>query len=49
MTRILKPEIQLEQALASQMKSLGLSVKEISVLFDGMVQRNFDPSLDVIS
>jgi len=30
-------------------KSLGLSVKEISVLFAGMVQRNFNPSLDAIS
>ena len=30
-------------------KSLGLSVKEISVLFAGMVQRNFSPSLDAIS
>ena len=30
-------------------KSLGLSVKEISVLFAGMVQRSFNPSLDAIS
>ena len=30
-------------------KSLGLSVKEISILFAGMVQRNFNPSLDAIS
>ena len=30
-------------------KSLGLSVQEISVLFAGMVQRNFNPSLDAIS
>lgn len=30
-------------------KGLGLSVKEISVLFAGMVQRNFNPSLDAIS
>ena len=30
-------------------RSLGLSVKEISVLFAGMVQRNFNPSLDAIS
>ena len=30
-------------------KGLGLSVKEISILFAGMVQRNFNPSLDAIS
>lgn len=30
-------------------KSLGLSVKEISVLFAGQIQRNFNPSLDAIS
>ena len=30
-------------------KGLGLSVKEISILFAGMVQRNFNPSLDAIT
>lgn len=30
-------------------KSLGLSVQEISILFAGMVQRSFNPSLDAIS
>lgn len=30
-------------------KALGLSVKEISILFAGMIQRNFNPSLDAIS
>lgn len=30
-------------------KGLGLSVKEISILFAEMVQRNFNPSLDAIS
>lgn len=30
-------------------KGLGLSVKEISILFASMVQRNFNPSLDAIS
>ncbi len=30
-------------------KQLGLSVREISVLFASMVQRNFNPSLDAIS
>lgn len=30
-------------------KELGLSVKEISILFASMVQRNFNPSLDAIS
>jgi len=30
-------------------QSLGLSVKEISILFANMVQRNFNPSLDAIS
>lgn len=30
-------------------KGLGLSVKEISILFASMVQRNFNPSVDAIS
>lgn len=30
-------------------KGLGLSVKEISIIFASMVQRNFNPSLDAIS
>lgn len=30
-------------------KGLGLSVKEISILFASMIQRNFNPSLDAIS
>lgn len=30
-------------------KGLGLSMKEISIIFAGMVQRNFNPSLDAIS
>lgn len=30
-------------------KGLGLSIKEISIIFASMVQRNFNPSLDAIS
>ncbi len=30
-------------------KELGLSVREISIIFAGMIQRNFNPSLDAIS
>lgn len=30
-------------------QNLGLSIKEISVLFAGQIQRNFNPSLDAIS